>query len=89
MPFLYDHEGNVKMTDNFGDNRSSIDLEMPLRELMRDFFDELKSLTSGYASISYEIGEYKEADVVRLGFTRRNEVGQRTVGALHTIHHKK
>ncbi len=66
MPFLYDHEGNVKMTDNFGDNRSSIDLEMPLRELMRDFFDELKSLTSGYASISYEIGEYKEADVVRL-----------------------
>jgi GTP-binding protein LepA len=66
MPFLYDHEGNVKMTDNFGDNRSSVDLEMPLRELMRDFFDELKSLTSGYASISYEIGEYKEADVVRL-----------------------
>ena len=66
MPFLYDHEGEVKMTENFGDNRSSVDLEMPLRELMRDFFDELKSLTSGYASISYEIGEYKEADVVRL-----------------------
>ena len=58
--------GDVKMTDNFGDNRSSIDLEMPLRELMRDFFDNLKSITSGYASISYEIGEYKEADVVRL-----------------------
>jgi GTP-binding protein LepA len=66
MPFFYEHEAGVKMTDNFGDNRSSIDLEMPLRELMRDFFDELKSLTSGYASISYEIGEYREADVVRL-----------------------
>lgn len=66
MPFFYDHEGEVKMTENFGDNRSSIDLEMPLRELMRDFFDELKSVTSGYASISYEIGEYREADVVRL-----------------------
>ena len=66
MPFFYEHEAEIKMTDNFGDNRSSIDLEMPLRELMRDFFDELKSLTSGYASISYEIGEYKEADVVRL-----------------------
>ncbi len=66
MPFFYEHEGDVKMTDNFGDNRSSIDLEMPLRELMRDFFDNLKSITSGYASISYEIGEYKEADVVRL-----------------------
>jgi len=66
MPFFYEHEGDVKMTDNFGDNRSSIDIEMPLRELMRDFFDNLKSITSGYASISYEIGEYKEADVVRL-----------------------
>ena len=66
MPFFYEHEAEVMMTDNFGDNRSSIDLEMPLRELMRDFFDELKSLTSGYASISYEIGEYREADVVRL-----------------------
>lgn len=66
MPFLYDHEGSVKNTDNFGDNRSSIDLEMPLRELMRNFFDDMKSITSGYSSISYEIGEYKEADVVRL-----------------------
>lgn len=66
MPFFYEHEAEVKMTENFGDSRSSIDLEMPLRELMRDFFDELKSITSGYASISYEIGEYREADVVRL-----------------------
>ncbi len=66
MPFLYEHEAEVTMTENFGDNRSSVDMEMPLRELMRDFFDELKSLTSGYASISYEIGEYREADVVRL-----------------------
>ena len=74
MPFLYDHEGVVKGTDNFGDNRSSIDLEMPLRELMRNFFDDMKSLTSGYASISYEIGEYKEADVVRMDIIVANEV---------------
>ena len=66
MPFLYEHEALVKVTENFGDNRSAIDLEMPLRELMRNFFDDMKSITSGYASISYEIGEYKEADVVRL-----------------------
>ncbi len=66
MPFLFDHEAIVGATENFGDNRSSIDLEMPLRELMRNFFDDLKSLTSGYASISYEIGNYREADVVRM-----------------------
>jgi len=73
MPFLYDHEAIVKATDNFGDNRSSIDLEMPLRELMRNFFDEMKSITSGYSSISYEIGEYKEADVVRLDIVVADE----------------
>lgn len=66
MPFLYEHEADVKATENFGDNRSSVTMEMPLRELMRDFFDDLKSLTSGYGSISYEIGDYREADVVRL-----------------------
>ena len=66
MPFLFDHEAEVMSTQNFGDNRSEILLEMPLRELMRNFFDDLKSITSGYASISYEIGEYREADVVRL-----------------------
>ncbi len=66
MPFLFDHEAEVHATDNFGEGRSAINLDMPLRELMRNFFDDLKSLTSGYASISYEIGEYREADVVRL-----------------------
>ncbi|MCX6753905.1 MAG: translation elongation factor 4 [Candidatus Nomurabacteria bacterium] len=74
MPFLYDHEGIIKSTDNFGDNRSTIDLEMPLRELMRNFFDDMKSITSGYASISYEIGEYKPADVVRMDIIVANEV---------------
>ena len=66
MPFLFDHEAIVHTTENFGDNRGAINLEMPLRELMRNFFDDLKSITSGYGSISYEIGEYKAADVVRL-----------------------
>lgn len=73
MPFLYDHEAVVKETDNFGDNRSSIDLEMPLRELMRNFFDDMKSITSGYSSISYEIGEYRDADVVRLDIVVADE----------------
>ena len=41
-------------------------LKMPLRELMRNFFDELKSISSGFASISYSVGEMREADVVRM-----------------------
>jgi len=74
MPFIYDHEGIIETTEDFGDNRSSIDFEMPLRELMRNFFDNLKSLTSGYASISYEIKDYRKADVVRLDIIVANEI---------------
>ncbi|KKP89383.1 elongation factor 4 [Candidatus Nomurabacteria bacterium RIFOXYC2_FULL_36_19] len=66
MQILFDHEGEVGDTENFGDNRSSISIRMPLRELMRNFFDELKSTTSGYGSISYDIAENRKADVTRL-----------------------
>ena len=66
MQKLFDHEATVTSSDNFGDNRTTLFIEMPLRELMRNFFDELKSITSGYASISYEMIGMREADVVRL-----------------------
>mgnify|MGYP001612772455 CR=1 FL=1 len=66
MQILFDHEAEVGDTENFGDNRSTLSVKMPLRELMRNFFDELKSTSSGYASLSYEIGENREANVTRL-----------------------
>jgi GTP-binding protein LepA len=66
MQQLYEHEAVIGDAESFGDNRTSLTLEMPLRELMRNFFNELKSITSGYASISYEIMDMKEADVVKL-----------------------
>lgn len=66
MKSLYDHEAEVVGTENFGDNRTLLTLSMPLRELMRNFFDEVKSISSGYASISYDITENRPADVVRL-----------------------
>ncbi len=66
MKALYEHEGEVLGTENFGDNRTMLTLSMPLRELMRNFFDEAKSISSGYASISYDITENRKADVVRV-----------------------
>lgn len=66
MTLLYDHEGTVIETEVFGDGRNLISIEMPLRELMRNFFDKLKNTSSGYASLSYEIAELRAADVVRL-----------------------
>ena len=74
MQLLFDHEGEIGDTENFGDNRSTISVLMPLRELMRNFFDELKSTSSGYASVSYEIGEMREANVTRLDLLVADEI---------------
>lgn len=66
MQILYDHEASIVDTESFGDNRTKLVLEMPLRELMRNFFDQVKSVSSGYASMSYEVYEMRKADVTRL-----------------------
>jgi GTP-binding protein LepA len=74
MPLLFDHEAEIGDTENWGDNRSALNLKMPLREMMRNFFDDLKSATSGYTSISYELGEIRDADVTRMDVIIANEV---------------
>ncbi|MDB5194332.1 MAG: lepA [Parcubacteria group bacterium] len=66
LKLLYEHEAEVGNTENFGDARTSISFQMPLRELMRSFFDKLKSATSGFASISYDLSGERDADVTRL-----------------------
>ncbi len=65
-PLLYDHEADLADAETFGDGRTSLTINMPLRELMRNFFDELKSVSSGYASLSYEFSEMKDAEVTRM-----------------------
>ncbi len=100
MQLFFMHEGHVQETQTIND-RQSIFLEMPLRELMRNFFDEVKSASSGYASLSYEIGEFKEANVIKMevlvaeevypAFTRVisreriDEEAQKTVEKLYNI----
>ncbi len=63
---LYDHEAQVGDTETLPDGKSAIHAKMPLRELMRGFFDRLKSISSGFASLSYELIGMQDADVVRL-----------------------
>lgn len=75
MQILFEHEAEVGETETFGEtNRTSVTALMPLRELMRNFFDQLKSASSGFASMSYKIGEYRDADVVRLDLVVADEV---------------
>ncbi|MBI4080035.1 elongation factor 4 [Candidatus Kaiserbacteria bacterium] len=63
---LYDHEGLAGDTTTLPDGKMELSAEMPLRELMRGFFDRLKSISSGFASLSYELMGLRDADVVRL-----------------------
>lgn len=74
MPFLHLHETEVLEVANFAHDRSKVRCYMPLRELMRNFFDELKSLTSGYGSVAYEITDMRDADVTRMDIAIGDEV---------------
>lgn len=75
MQLFYEHEADVKHTKLLSDGRTQFDIEMPLRELMRGFFDDVKRVTSGYGSLSYEIlPELRDADVVRLDILVAEEI---------------
>ncbi len=65
MKIIYDHEAIVRETNTLGD-RTRLIVEMPLREMMRRFFEELKSVSSGFASFSYQPLDYRPASVARL-----------------------
>ena len=66
LQLLFEHEAEVGDSDTFGEGRIKIYSQLPLRELMRGFFDKLKSVSAGYASISYKIGDMRDAVVARL-----------------------
>lgn len=66
IQLFHDHEGAVMDTQTHLDGRIELSAEMPLRELMRGFFDRVKNVSSGYASLSYEFLDERPADVVKL-----------------------
>lgn len=74
MPLLVNHEALVGDTEQTLGNRVRVHAEMPLRELMRNFFDKMTSATSGYASVSYDFIEDRPAEVVRLDILVAEEV---------------
>ena len=71
---LFDHEAVVGDTETLPDGKVKLAAEMPLRELMRGFFDRLKSVSSGFASLSYEMLGLRSADVVRLDILVADEL---------------
>lgn len=71
---LFEYEAEIGNSETFSGGRIALNASMPLRELMRGFFDRLKSVSSGFASISYKLSDMREADVARLDVLVADEI---------------
>lgn len=84
MELCQDKRGVYKELAYLDSSRSKLVYEIPLNEIIYDFFDALKSRTRGYASLDYEIIGYKKSDLVKLDMLLNGEM----CDALSTIVHR-
>jgi len=74
MSLAQDKRGIYKNTEYLDENRVILHYDMPMSAILTDFYDKIKSVSSGYASINYEFSEYKEANVVKMDILVAEEV---------------
>jgi GTP-binding protein LepA len=84
MKLCMDRRGVHKNTTYLSPERADIQFELPLSEIIFDFYDKLKSLSRGYASFDYDFLEYRESELVKLDILLNGE----QVDALSTIVHR-
>ena len=84
MKLCQDKRGNYVSMEYIDVNRVNIHYEIPLSEIVYDFFDKLKSYTKGYASFDYDLIGYKESNLVKMDILLNGEI----VDALSLIVHK-
>ncbi len=85
MELSQERRGVYKDMSYIDEGRAMLTYEMPLNEIIYDFFDALKSRTKGYASFDYELIGYRESDLVKLDIMLNGEV----VDALSFIVHRE
>ncbi len=87
LKLCQERRGNQKDIEYLGSSGTRVKLsyEMPLAEVVFDFFDKMKSLSRGYASLDYELAGYQTADLVKLDILINGE----PVDALSIIVHKE
>ena len=84
MQLVVDHRGETKDMVYLSERSVEMHFDIPLAELILDFFDQLKSRTKGYASLDYEFSDYRASDLVRLDILLAGE----EVDALSFIVHR-
>jgi GTP-binding protein LepA len=84
LALAIDRRGQQKKLEYVGANRVMIVYEMPLNEVILDFFDKLKSISRGYASLDYQFLGYRESDLVKMDILVNGE----PLDALSLIVHK-
>ena len=84
MELCQEKRGIYKTTEYIDQSRVNLIYELPLAEIVYDFFDKLKSYTKGYASFDYELSEYKESNLVKMDILINGDI----VDALSIIVHK-
>jgi GTP-binding protein LepA len=84
LALVMEKRGTLAHTDTLDDNRVMLTCQLPLNEILVDFNDRLKSLTHGYGSMDYELGEYRVADLVKMEIL----VNADPVDAFATIVHR-
>lgn len=84
MELCQNKRGNYVSMEYIDSTRVNIHYEIPLSEIVYDFFDKLKSYTRGYASFDYEVIGYKESNLVKMDILLNGEI----VDALSLIVHK-
>lgn len=84
MSILNDRRGIQDKLDYVTKDRVTLIYQMPLNEMVFDFYDRLKSATKGYASMDYELTDYRESDLVKLDILINND----PVDALSLIIHR-
>ena len=85
LPLLDEKRGVQKKFEYITDNRVMLVYELPLNEIVLDFYDRLKSVSKGYASLDYHFLDYKESNLVKLDILVSGE----QVDALALILHRK
>jgi GTP-binding protein LepA len=83
MKLALERRGVQKGMDYIGQTRVSLRYEFPLNEIVYDFYDQLKSITKGYASFDYELIDYRKADLVKLDIKLNGEPVDALAVAIH------